>query len=161
MNERMGILQQRQIEAEVIKPIYEEMAARFGPETAQEVLRAAIEKSAIAAGKSFAADLDNRTDLNAFRNLLHLWTKGGALEIEDLHVADEQYDFNVTRCKYSEMYREMGLGEIGHILSCQRDGSFCEGFDSRINLDRSQTIMGGAAHCDFRFSFDPAREKKD
>ena len=41
-------------------------------------------------------------------------------------------DFNVKRCRYAETYRAMGLGEIGAILSCNRDGAFCEGYDPRI-----------------------------
>ena len=45
----------------------------------------------------------------------------------------------------------MGLGEIGHLLSCERDGAFCEGFDPKIKLTRTQTIMGGAKVCDFRY----------
>ena len=45
----------------------------------------------------------------------------------------------------------MGLGGLGDILSCDRDGAFCEGYDPRIELTRTQTIMGGASHCDFRY----------
>jgi hypothetical protein len=61
------------------------------------------------------------------------------------------YVFNVTRCRYAEMYKEMGLGEIGHLLSCNRDATFCEGYDDRIELKRTQTIMQGASHCDFDY----------
>ena len=46
----------------------------------------------------------------------------------------------------------MGLGEIGHLLSCQRDGTFCEGYDKRLTLKRTQTIMQGASHCDFDYT---------
>jgi hypothetical protein len=52
------------------------------------------------------------------------------------------------------MYRDMGLGEIGHLLSCQRDATFCEGYDSRLTLRRTQTIMQGASHCDFDYAFE-------
>ena len=45
----------------------------------------------------------------------------------------------------------MGLCEIGHILSGTRDGDFCIGFQPDIELERSQTIMQGADHCDFRY----------
>ena len=45
----------------------------------------------------------------------------------------------------------MGLGAIGHLLSCNRDGAFCTGYDDRIRLERTQTIMEGASHCDFRY----------
>jgi hypothetical protein len=37
------------------------------------------------------------------------------------------------------------------VLSCNRDATFCEGYDPRIKLTRTQTIMGGASHCDFRY----------
>lgn len=45
----------------------------------------------------------------------------------------------------------MGLGEIGHLLSCQRDATFCEGYDKRLKLTRTQTIMQGASYCDFNY----------
>jgi hypothetical protein len=67
-------------------------------------------------------------------------------------------DFNVRRCRYAESYRAMGLGDIGDILSCNRDGAFCEGYDFGIKLTRTQTIMGGASHCDFRYRSDPPRQ---
>jgi hypothetical protein len=47
-----------------------------------------------------------------------------------------------------------GLGEIGQLLSYQRDGTFCEGYDARIKLERTQTIMQGATHCDFDYTFE-------
>jgi len=49
------------------------------------------------------------------------------------------------------MYQEMDLGHIGHLLSCHRDGTFCQGFDDRIKLQRDQTIMDGAPCCTFRY----------
>jgi hypothetical protein len=52
------------------------------------------------------------------------------------------------------MYRAMGLGEIGHLLSCNRDGDFCIGYNPEMKLERTQTIMKGASHCDFRYSLD-------
>ena len=86
-----------------------------------------------------------------FIALQPLWTKGDALRIETLHQDDTRYDFNVTRCRYAEMYKEMGIAELGAVLSCNRDGAFCEGYDPKLKLERTQTIMGGATHCDFRY----------
>ena len=93
--------------------------------------------------------------MRAFIDIFELWTRGGALEIEVLEASDERFDFNVTRCRYAEMYREMGLGDIGHLLSCNRDGTFVEGFDPRLRLERAQTIMGGAPCCTFRYRLAP------
>ena len=64
---------------------------------------------------------------------------------------DSEFHFNVTRCRYAEMYRAMGLADLGAVLSCNRDGAFCEGYDPRLKLQRTQTLMGGATHCDFRY----------
>ena len=63
----------------------------------------------------------------------------------------ERFDFNVTRCRYAEMYRALGIPEVGALLSCNRDFALIEGFNSHVKLRRTQTIMEGAPHCDFRF----------
>jgi hypothetical protein len=81
-------------------------------------------------------------------------TKGGALEIEVTEETEKTFAFNVTRCRYAETYKAMGLGEIGHLLSCNRDGAFCEGYDPKLKLARSQTIMQGASHCDFKYTYE-------
>lgn len=154
MTERLPILEQRRIEAEVIKPIYEEMVAALGKDKAQDILGMAIKKAAIAQGRSFAAEAEGGTDLDSFADIQKHWTASGALEIEPVDRSPQTLDFNVTRCRYSEMYKAMGLGEIGHLLSCNRDGTFCEGYDPRIKLERTQTLMQGAGHCDFRYTFD-------
>ncbi len=155
----LPMIERRRIEAEIIKPVYEELVARLGEAAAREILTAAIRKAAIAQGQRFAAQSGGKTDLDAFADLLPQWTKGGALEMEVRHRDAGRFDFDVTRCRYAEMYRAMGLGAIGHILSCNRDGTFCEGYDDRITLTRTQTIMGGASHCDFRYRFEPEAKK--
>ena len=62
-----------------------------------------------------------------------------------------RYDFNVTRCRYAEMYRELGIPELGAVLSCNRDFSLIEGYNTDVTLTRTQTLMEGAACCDFRY----------
>ena len=71
--------------------------------------------------------------------------------IDVLKQTDTEFDFDVRRCRYAETYREMGLGPIGHLLSCNRDAAFCQGYDARLKLTRTQTLMQGASHCDFRY----------
>ena len=70
--------------------------------------------------------------------------------------APGEFHFNVTQCRYAEMYRELGLGELGAILSCQRDAAFCEGYHPALKLARTQTLMQGASHCDFRYRWEAA-----
>jgi hypothetical protein len=82
---------------------------------------------------------------------LPLWTQNGALEIELLESKSDELAFNVTRCRYSEMYKDIGLDAIGDILSCNRDAEFCVGYNSDIEFQRTRTIMQGDSHCDFRY----------
>jgi hypothetical protein len=157
----LGILARRKIEAAVIAPIYDEMRAAFGEEKAREVLRWAIRRAAVAAGAEMAARAPGGADLESFKAILPLWTKDDALTIEVLADGPGVFDFNVTRCRYAETYRAMGLGGIGGILSCERDGAFCEGYGPRVKLTRTQTIMGGASSCDFRYRSSGGEPSKD
>jgi hypothetical protein len=49
------------------------------------------------------------------------------------------------------MYHHLGIPELGDTLSCSRDFALIEGFNPEIRLNRTQTIMQGAAWCDFRY----------
>ncbi len=157
MTQNLGILARRKIEAEIIAPIYDEMRKAVGEAKAREILRAAIRRAAIASGADMAARAPEGADLESFKSIFPLWTQDDALTIEVLRDEPGRFDFNVTRCRYAESYRAMGLGDLGDVLSCNRDGAFCEGYDPRIELTRTQTIMGGASHCDFRYRARPGK----
>lgn len=153
--QRMPVLTQRRIEAAFAKGIYEEMAQELGAETAKRILAKAVVKMAHATAAEMAKEAPGgKTDLDSFRALKSLWTAEDALQTETVKSTAAEYHFNVVRCRYAEMYREMGLAELGTVLSCNRDGAFCEGYDPKLKLRRTQTIMGGATHCDFRYSYD-------
>lgn len=149
----LSMYDKRRIEAEILKHVYDAVTESHGKAEAAKVVAEAVTRSAIEQGQRFAAEAPAGTSLQGFIDMQELWTKGGALDVEVLGRTENTYSFNVTRCRYSEMYKEMGLGEIGHLLSCQRDGTFCEGYDPKLKLERTQTIMQGASHCDFRFHY--------
>ncbi|KOF13512.1 2-amino-thiazoline-4-carboxylic acid hydrolase [Ensifer adhaerens] len=151
MEGELGILARRRIEAGIIAPIYEAMREEIGEERAQAIIDKAVSQAAIEAGKAFAAKTPGGTNLRTFQELQDLWTQDDALTIEVTKATDDEFHYNVKRCRYAETYREMGLGHIGHLLSCNRDGVFCTGYDPRITLERTQTVMQGASHCDFRY----------
>jgi hypothetical protein len=147
-------LTKRKLQAQVIGAIYAEMLAQIGEEKAVAILDAAIRKAAIAEGKEFAErEPGGATSMASFIKLYELWTADDALEMKLVHADDERFDFDIVRCRYAETYREMGLGKIGHLLSCNRDGTFCQGYDRNITLERKQTIMEGAPCCTFRYRY--------
>ena len=147
------MLEKRRIEAEILKEVYETLKESHGEEVAKKTIAESVRRSAIEQARAFAAAAPGGTSLKAFQDVMPLWTKGGALEIEVKEQTDTTFAFNVVRCRYAETYKAMGLGEIGHLLSCNRDGAFCEGYDPKLKLERTQTIMQGASHCDFRYRY--------
>ena len=156
MTAEIPTLTKRKLQAQVVGPIYAEMVDQIGEQRAAAILDAAIRKAAIAEGKYFADQAGGRTSMANFIKLYEHWTTDGALEMKVLEASDTVFDFDITRCKYAETYKEMGLGKIGHLLSCNRDGTFCQGYDPNITLERKQTIMEGAPCCTFRYRYNGA-----
>ena len=145
------MIERRRIEAAILKHVYDTLKANHGDEVAKKTIAEAVRSSSIEQAKEFAAKVGGKTSMQTFIDRQALWKIGNAIEMEVKEQTEKSYVFNVTRCRYAEMYRDMGLDEIGHLLSCQRDATFCEGYDPRLRLTRTQTIMQGASHCDFRY----------
>jgi hypothetical protein len=151
-SELLPILTQRRIEAAFAAGVYDEMKAELGEAAARRILANAVVKMAKATAAEMAKEAPGGVpSLDSFRAIQSRWTAEDALRIVVLRSTGDAFDFNVTRCRYAEMYRAMGLAELGAILSCNRDGSFCDGYDPKLKLTRTQTIMGGDPHCDFRY----------
>ncbi|MDB5311825.1 MAG: hypothetical protein JWO38_6027 [Gemmataceae bacterium] len=151
----LPLLQQREIEATVIAPLVRAFAAEVGEERARAVLAGVIADLARQAGCA-AAEAVGGNDLSHLKQAVEQWKVGGALELDVLRDEAGAFEFNVTRCRYAEMYHRLGLTDLGPILSCSRDGTMIEGFNPAVAFTRTQTLMEGATHCDFRY-----RMKKD
>ena len=144
------LLERRRIEAQIVGPIYRAYAAELGETKAREILAGVINGLARESG-CLAAEAVGGSSLAHLGSVVEKWNAGGALELTVIRRDDEAFDFDVTRCRFAEMYRELGLEDIGDILSCNRDGAMIEGFNPDIGFSRTQTLMGGASHCNFRY----------
>ncbi len=150
LNARIGVLTRREVEARLLGPLVEALSAEFGRERVVAILREAIVGIARRQGEQLAESMGGPS-LAHFAESLQFWTMDNALEIEVLAQTEEAFSFNVTRCRYAELYRSLGLTELGAVFSCNRDAALIEGFASDIELTRTQTILGGAGYCDFRY----------
>jgi hypothetical protein len=154
LNDRVGVLTRREIEARILAPLVERMTAELGAERAEALLRDVVEAEAQRVGAAMrerAASAGDPDDLRAFAAQWEPWFRGGALEIRTLDASADAWRFDVTRCRYAEMYRALGLERYGAMLSCRRDAALITGYSNEIHLERSQTIMEGASHCDFHY----------
>src|SRR5690348_11902191 len=143
-------LQRRKIEGRVLIPFIQALQDKFGEEAAREVIDATIRKLAAEDGAR-RADGYGQSMASLRKVAQVVWASGGSLEVKILDQSDDHLVFDVTRCRYDEFYREQGLTDLGYRMHCNRDFAMVAGFNDELELSRSQTIMEGAACCDFRF----------
>jgi len=150
---QINILARREIEARITGPLIHAFMEEFGEEKALAVVRRVVDSLAKESGVQLAQKMGDDS-IRSFAEGLKAWGAGGALEIEDLELTDKRYFFDVKRCRYAEMYRELGLQDLGAVLSCERDFALVQGFNPRMRLERSKTIMENHDRCDFRITLE-------
>ena len=147
---KISILARREIEARILSPVIKALIQEVGKERALQILEPIIQSLARESGQQLAKWMGGNS-LEAFVRGLDLWTREDALQLEVIEQTPKRFSFNVTRCRYADMYKELGLKELGKILSCNRDAALIEGMNPKICFTRNQTIMEGAPFCDFRY----------
>jgi hypothetical protein len=147
------LLSHRAIEAKIVAKIYAAAESRLGRDAALAFIGEAISAAAFESGRAFAAKAPHgRPCLTHFTQVVDLWRTGGALDIADIRHDAQTLRFNVTRCGYMDMYRELGVPQELHaVLSCSRDAAFAAGYSPRLTLERPETIARGCARCAFLF----------
>ena len=146
----VGVLRRRAIEARILAPVIDALGAELGHERVRAVVREVVTRIAKEQGAALAAAAGG-CSLAHFERSLANWTKDDALQLRVIESPDETLAFDVVRCRYAEMYRALGVPELGALLSCSRDGALTDGFNPAVELTRTQTLMQGAPLCDFRY----------
>ncbi len=149
-DEKLNRIEKRAIEALAVAPIIRAVTQRIGKEGALAILREINQQEAFQRGQSMRKS-DSQNGIDELVDEVDTWGEGGIWEMDVLEQTPTTYFFNVTRCPYYEKYRELGLEEFGVEFSCCRDEPFARGFNPRLILMRTKTIMEGADHCDFQY----------
>ena len=136
-----------QIQMEYVVPLVRRLQEILGEDVINDALAERNRRDLADAIANFPPDRD-RNCLRVRRGIEH-FAKGGVLDIEFAEESEESAAFNVTRCDYTIMMEKLGARDIGQLLLCDTDFASCEA--DGYSLTRTQTCMGGASHCDFRF----------
>ena len=88
---------------------------------------------------------------NSLASAFAHFARGDAIDYRVREQSHDAYDIDVTGCRYAQFYKELGEPDLGFILVCSADFWMAEGFGPDIKLTRTQTIMQGGSHCDFRY----------
>jgi hypothetical protein len=152
------LIEQIKIQARVLVPLVKTLQAELGEEQANALVSKALgdlyrkfgekwwrTQGARGVGEKMAAAFDN-------------FAAADALDHEVLESTPEAFEVNVTGCRYAEFYKKIGAPELGFLLVCSSDFPMAEGFGAQVQLTRTQTIMQGASHCDFRYRLKSSEE---
>jgi fumarate reductase iron-sulfur subunit len=149
----ISLIEKREIEALIAVALIKGYAEVIGLEKSLEIAAGVIRGLARDAGRQTAAERDSNSLRDLGDVVKTLWSHSGeALEVEFIKLSETVLEFRVTRCRYAEQYENLGLRKFGYTLSCSRDVDFAQGFNPRIKMSRTQTIMEGASCCDFKFT---------
>ncbi|MGE0484606.1 MAG: L-2-amino-thiazoline-4-carboxylic acid hydrolase [Gammaproteobacteria bacterium] len=148
--EPIAYLDRVKIQCEILLPLYRRLRAEIGEARAAELLRAAVDEYARGVGAAAAAATPGHP-LDTLRSLMPMFTAGEALEVEPLANDDETLAMNVRRCKYAEYFQALGETEFGAMITCEMDPPMTAGIGDALELQRSQTLLKGGTHCDFRW----------
>ena len=147
----ISVIQQAKIQARVLVPIVKALRAELGEERANALVRSALADTYRRYGEEFWRQ-KNETNLGkAVASAFATYARDDALDYTVIEQSQDAFAFDVTGCRYAEFYKELGEPELGFLLVCSADFDTADGFDPDIRLTRTQTIMQGAGHCDFRY----------
>ncbi len=158
VNKGLNRIEKRVIEALAIVPVIRAVSKRIGKDEAFLILKEINEQEAFQRGQDMMKS-EEQNGIEGLINEVASWEEGTIWEMDVLEQSSTTYFFNVHRCPYYEKYRKLGLDELGVELSCCRDEPFARGFNPRLKLVRSKTIMEGADYCDFRYYLQPNDDK--
>lgn len=147
-----SLLDRRAIQAPLVACLIRAYTEAIGAEEALRVATHAIQADARSSGRAAAQALGGNGIEELARVAREMWADGGALELSFIREDQEELRFDVTRCRFAELYDELDVKDLGYCLSCCRDETFIAGFNPFIRLVRTQTIMEGAPVCDFHFT---------
>jgi hypothetical protein len=133
-------------------PVLQGLAVELGEDRFLEALKKVAFEAALKAGQETARQLlcNDFAAFNASMKEPDHFSKH-ILTLEVVEDTPRAVEVKVTECLWAKTFRELGAAEIGYRLICHRDYADCQGFNPRITLTRTKTLMQGDDCCNHRF----------
>ena len=147
----ISVIEQAKIQAQVLVPLVKALQAELGEARANVLVRNTLGDLYRRFGEEFW-QAKNDADLGrAVASAFKTYARDDALSYDVIEQTQDAFAFDVKRCAYAEFYKALGEPELGFLMVCTADFATAEGFGPDVRLTRTQTIMQGADHCDFRY----------
>jgi hypothetical protein len=147
----ISVIEQARIQAQVLVPLVKALQAELGEARANSLVRKALGDVYRRHGEAFWQAKNDKNLGKSIASAFATYAREDALDYKVIEQSQDAFAFDVTRCRYAEFYKELEEPELGFLLVCGADFAIAEGYGADIKLTRTQTIMQGASHCDFRY----------
>jgi hypothetical protein len=154
------LIEQVKIQAQVLVPLVKTLQAELGEERANAIVRKALAGLYRKYGEKWWNKQGARNLGEKMASAFEGFAAADALDYEVVKQSPDAFEVNVTACRYAKFYNEIGAPELGFLLTCSADASMTEGFGAGVQLNRTQTIMQGASHCDFRYTLKRSEDSR-
>jgi len=145
------LIERARIQAQVLVPLLKALQAELGEERANAIVRKALGELYRQFGEEFWRARKSQDVGDNMASAFKTFAAGNALDYDVIKRTPDAFEVNVTACRYAQFYQELGVPELGFLLVCSADFTMADGYDPDVRLTRTQTIMQGASHCDFRY----------
>ena len=150
----ISVIEQAKIQAQVLVPLVKALQAELGEARANALVRNTLGDLYRGFGEAFWKAKNEANLGKAVSSAFQTYARDDALAYDVIEQTADSFAFDVTRCAYAEFYKALDQPELGFLLICTADFATADGFGPDIKLTRTQTIMQGADHCDFRYRRD-------
>src|SRR5215831_3682740 len=145
------VVEQAKIQAQVLVPLVKALQAELGADRANAIVRKALGNVYRRLGETWWRAQRGESFGENMASTFAMYAAGDALDYQVVKQSEDTFEIDVTGCRYAQFYKELGEPELGFLLVCTSDFHMAEGYGPEIKLTRTQTIMQGASHCDFRY----------
>ncbi len=146
----MSPLEKRTVELPLAAAFVDVLTEEYDQKTALEILDRVVKREAQAAAASSRRSYPELS-LNTLYEVWKILGGDGRLELELEELTPRTLKFHITRCRYAENYRALGLEQLGVSFSCRRDKPFAEALIPGVRLTQSKTILEGSDRCSFEY----------
>ena len=159
IDQGISLLDEAKIQANVIVPILKALRKEIGVDRADRIVASALHNSLRSRYEEHGAQTRGNPKDKWLAMSTEMFARiGGDIDVEWISQDIASLSFNVTGCRYADFFRQLGEPDLGAVLLCELDNHVVAAAGPGVELARTQTVMRGATHCDFRYHM---REKSD
>jgi len=154
-NQAVSKMDELKAELQVLLPVLQAARAELGEERANQLifnaLRAWGQERFRCIGESMPGNPKEKWERYEKQNMSRMGTND--LDFVMLRQDSEAVEYNVTRCIYADLFRELAEPELGVVLVCNQDYYVAEGLcNPDVEYKRTHSIMEGGNFCDIHWS---------